>query len=164
MSSTYPLLFTYRDILLGDGFVAGVATMGRSLMVEEGENDFWIYGVDPGGIAAGGESQKEAASEFRSMYRTVLFDIADEARTYEEFKTAVEAFFEDKNEPFEQDWWRAVELVREEKVTSDWLDKEPAESNRGVKVVEIAIAAGADERVERPRPSDNVPDFRALAA
>ena len=159
--SQYPLLFTYRDILLGDGFVAGVEIKGRSLMVQE-DDGYWIYGVSPGGIAAGGESQKEAAEEFRSMYRTVLFDIAAEATTYEQLRSEVEAFFQNRNEAFEGDWWGAVSQVRAGQVKSDWLEKERADSDRGVKVVEIAIEETAT--AERPSPSDNRPDHRALAA
>lgn len=39
----YPLLFGFRDLIAGNGFVAGVAINGRALLVDE-DDGFWIFG------------------------------------------------------------------------------------------------------------------------
>ena len=158
-----PILFTYRDVLAGNGFVAGVEIKGRYLMLEE-NGEVWVDGVEPGGIGAGGSSQKEAAAAFRQMYQKVLFDIADDATIFEEFKAEVEKFFSDINEPISQEWWSAVELVREGKVISEWLEKEPAESEMGVQVIELAMGQEAPPVKQKPKPQYNAPERGSLAA
>ena len=55
--------------------------------------DVWIYGVNPGGLAAKGPNQKEAAEEFRASYRTVLIDLAEECIDFDAFKNQVEKFY-----------------------------------------------------------------------
>src|SRR3954454_24948486 len=76
--TNYPLLFGRRELVEGNGFIAGVALHGRLLLTEEG-GESWVEGVNPGGIAARGDSPGEALAEFRSEYRVVLFDIAAQA-------------------------------------------------------------------------------------
>ena len=60
----YPLLFGYRDLVMGNGFMAGVTTEGRALLVDE-DGGAWMYGVNPGGVAAGGHDHGAAAAAFR---------------------------------------------------------------------------------------------------
>ncbi len=46
----YPVLFTYRDVIIGAGVVAHVEASGRFLIEDKGtDEDIWIYGVNPGG-------------------------------------------------------------------------------------------------------------------
>src|SRR5258706_8580365 len=94
----YPLLFGFNDLLAGKGFFAGVSVSGRGLLVDEGDG-FWMYGVNPGGVAAGGKTPAEAQSEFRLVYRSVPFDIASEAMDFHGFKEEVDRFFNDTNKP-----------------------------------------------------------------
>jgi hypothetical protein len=123
----YPVLFSFRDLIAGNGFVAGVAVHGRALLIDEGDG-FWMYGVNPGGVAAGGQTPNEAQAEFRKGYRTVLFDAAAEAPDFESFRREIEAFFEETNSPTEKEWEDAVQDVRDGKVVADWLSAKPAES------------------------------------
>src|SRR5262245_11297759 len=100
----YPLLFGFRDLVAGNGYVAGVGiTNGRALLVDEGDG-FWMYGVNPGGVAAGGKSLGEAQAEFRTAYKSVLFDLAAEARSFEAFKAEVERFVQETNNPTLAEW------------------------------------------------------------
>lgn len=99
----YPILFGFRDLIAGNGFVAGVTVNGRALLVDEGDG-YWMYGVNPGGVAAGGATATEAQSEFRVAYRSVLFDIAAEAMDFATFRTEVERFFNETNEPTKAEW------------------------------------------------------------
>ncbi len=140
----YPLLFGYRDLVAGNGFIAGVAINGRALLKEE-EGGFWVYGVHPGGVAAGGLDHGAATAAFRSAYRSVLHDIAFDACDFDEFKNRVEAFYSETNQPTLEEWEAAVEAVRRGEVSADWLVKRSAGSPRGVEVVEVAS----------PQPSQN---------
>ena len=50
----YPVLFTYRDVIIGAGYVAHVEASGRFLIEDKGtDEDVWIYGVNPGGATCG---------------------------------------------------------------------------------------------------------------
>jgi hypothetical protein len=152
----YPLLFGFRDIIQGDGFLARVAVEGRALMlVDEPPEKVWIEGVNPGGFAASGHSSAEALEEFRQSYLAVLFDIAADAGDFETFRRGVEEFFHDTNEPASRDWETAVEEVRAGRTDTGWLAKRPADSPQRIEVV----------RVEQPTARDNqLGEGAALAA
>ena len=161
----YPLLFDYKDLIAGKGFLAGVATAGRALLRED-EEGFWMHGVQPGGICADGDSQKEAAAEFRAMYRAVLFDIAAEAPDFECFHDEVRKFFEDEDQVLAEAWNGAVDEVRRGGLASDWLNKQPAESPRSIEVVQIALGDDGKTSLpaKKPEPNFNALDGLARAA
>ncbi|RPH54376.1 hypothetical protein EHM82_06955 [bacterium] len=153
MVTCYPLLFGFKDLIAGNGFFAGVTVAGRALLADEG-GGFWMYGVNPGGVAAGGATAAEAQAEFRRMYTSVLFDIAAEAASFEELKAEVEQFFHATNEPTAVEWETAVADVRQGRTDADWLPKKRAESKIGVEVVLLEHAV----------PSVNALDEAQLAA
>ena len=149
------MLFGFRDLVAGKGFVAGVVVNGRALLVDEGDG-FWMFGVSPGGLAAGGKSHGEAQAEFRQGYRSVLFDIAALADDFDSFRQQVLSFFHETSEPTEREWEEALAEVRSGKVVADWLPMRKVDSNagQGVEVV----------RLEHPNPSLNGLDRAELAA
>ncbi|MPZ20883.1 MAG: hypothetical protein GEV06_23710 [Luteitalea sp.] len=135
MTPTYPLLFSYRDLVFGNGYVAEVvATNGRAL-VEEEDGAIWFEGVNPGGMAASGRSPDEAHAAFRERFRHVLADLASEAETFDAFRREVARFFDETNEPAERDWLAAVEAVRAGEVRAEGLPQKPAASPRSVRVL-----------------------------
>jgi hypothetical protein len=134
--SRVPLLFTFRDRIVGMGFSARVESFGRVLGVAEGPSDVWIYGVEPGGLAASGTSPKEALEAFRQAFTEVLHDFAADARSFEEFRESIQQFFSAVNAPNEKDWLDAVAAVRAGKLDLGDMRKEPAESQRFVQVVQ----------------------------
>ena len=163
----YPVLFTYRDVIIGAGYVAHVEASGRFLIEEKGTGtDVWIYGVNPGGLAAKGSGQEEAAEEFRASYRTVLIDLAEESADFSAFKNQVEIFYRSTCEAAERDWQEAVARVRNGEVDSDWLVKKPAERECNVKVT--CIASDRPQPRIDANPSMNCPSdseaVKALAA
>ena len=81
--SRWPFLITLREKVYGNGFLAEVVAQGRALGVVEGKNDFWLYGVNPGALAAGGASGGDAHINFVRALRTVLYDFSGEAATFE---------------------------------------------------------------------------------
>jgi hypothetical protein len=149
----YPVLFGFQDLIAGQGFIAGVTVNGRALLVDEGDG-YWMYGVNPGGISAGGATANEALAEFRVIYRSVLFDAAAEAVDLEGFRIEVQRFFRETNEPTKDEWDEAVLEVRSGKVSADWLPKGKADSRIGVDVVLL----------DHPVPSVNALDEAELAA
>lgn len=108
----YPLVFSFRDLIAGNGFVAVVSMGGRVVLAEEDDQDFWMFGVQPGGIAGGDRQQAVALKEFKNSYLTVLFDIAAEASSFKEFQDRVTEFFNDINEPNAADWNAALADAR----------------------------------------------------
>jgi hypothetical protein len=154
----YPLLFGYKDLVAGDGFLAGVSINGRALLVDEadeaGKMAAWVYGVNPGGLSAGGHDHGAATAAFRTAYRSVLFDIAAELHNFDEFRAEVERFFRETNVPREAEWEAAVAEVRAGRVSLDWLEKKSADSEFKVDVVKIA----------EPKPTANTLDEDGGAA
>ena len=123
-----PLLFTFKDRVEGNGFLADIEAQGRVLAVRgsEEEGEVWMNGVQPGGIAEGGESEKKAYRAFKNIYKSVLFDIALEAKNFDEFKSEAENFFTQVCRPIEKEWWNAVKQVRKEKYREEGLRKKSA--------------------------------------
>jgi predicted RNase H-like HicB family nuclease len=154
----FPLLFRFNDIVLGKGFLAGVTMRGRVLAVDEEDGDWWMFGVQPGDLAAGGTTFEEARAEFYEEFRAVLHDIAEEAPDTDTFRVEVENYFEGVNRPVEEEWLAAVSRFRAgglSDLPSDKLSFEPADSPRGVDVEVISV----------PTPQQNVHDPQlALAA
>jgi hypothetical protein len=149
----YPILFGRHELIEGNGFIARVALHGRLLLTEEA-GEYWVEGVNPGGIAARGDSPSEALASFSAEYRVVLFDIAADAPSFGELKTEVERFFNETSPAAVQEWMAAVEEVRAGKVEAGWLNKRPAESPLGVDVVAI----------QQPQAANNEEDEAAIAA
>lgn len=153
-TTTFPLLFGYRDLIGGKGYFAGVEVHGRALLVET-DGDVWMYGLNPGGLAGGGTTRREALSDFRRGYSSVLIDIAHASDSFDSFKTEVESFFHQANEALEDGWRAAVEAVRADAVKADWLNRRPySESSVSISVI----------RVEKPVADENSVPSEELAA
>jgi len=154
----HPLLITLRDVISGDGFLAGVTLSGRALMRQE-DGMWWMYGVRPAPIAESGGTIEEAFSRFRNKYKEVLFDFAQEVRDFDQFKTSVERFFyeADQDSEDEQLWEQALKTIRTTKCAPPEpfakLPREVAESKPSQITVELLNRADA-----RFRPSDNITD------
>jgi hypothetical protein len=88
----HPIMLTLQDSISGNGFLARITMSGRTLMRKEDDGKWWMYGVRPAGIAASGENIEDAFLRFRSRYKEILFDIAQESRAFEDFSSEVDAF------------------------------------------------------------------------
>jgi hypothetical protein len=158
MTQSHPILITLRDTISGDGFLAGITLSGRALMRQE-DGKWWMYGVRPAAIADAGDTIDEAFSRFRARYKEVLFDLAQEKPTFDDFKAAVEQFFYEVDEDSEDEhlWEEALKGIRTAKCEPpapfDKLPREAAESKPSQITVELLSRADA-----RFKPSDNVTD------
>jgi hypothetical protein len=145
--TSYPLIFRFDDVVSGEGFVGRVTAQGRALLVREDEG-FWLYGVTPGGISAGGHERSEALNEFKRAYYSVLLEIADEATSAGEFEEMVRAFFSEESRPMLADWKAALGRVREGEIE---LDMERVSADERPPRVDIIT-------VDRPRKEVNPSD------
>ena len=138
----FPLLFRLHAPIIGNGFIADVDMRGRVLLTTSTCDEagrFWIDGVMPGGVAAGGATIPEAYVELQNSIRGILSEIADESGDFVTFKAQVEAFFAEVDEEDAARWFAAVEAVRAGNCGADFvpLKKLPAENERSVKVVKV---------------------------
>ncbi len=130
MSTTYPLVFTFHEVIVGNGFVAKIDLSGRAVLVEDKEEaGTWLYGVEPGAIAGGGTDYSAACREFKKSYLSVLFDLALETKTFDEFKKEVEAFTRAVNIPNQIAWETALKEVRKSGTGLDGFARVNAESH-----------------------------------
>lgn len=109
----FPLVTQFRDLIAGNGFLAHVLIDGRALLVIEDDGDNWVNGVQPGGVAGGASDASTALNEFKTRYQSVLFDIAGEAATFDDFKLQVQEFFDCIDATDEAAWTSALDTIRQ---------------------------------------------------
>lgn len=154
----HPIMITLRDVISGDGFLAGITLSGRALMRYEDEA-WWMYGVRPSAIAENGGTIEEAFARFRNRYKEVLFDFAQESRDFDQFKAAVEQFFYETDADSEDEhlWEESLKAIRSANCAAPEpfakLPREAPESKPSQITVERLNRADA-----RFRPSDNITD------
>ena len=157
IGTKYPLLFTYRDTLFGNGFLVEVqATNGRALCVRESEDEYWVYGINPGGMAAYGEDPDAAHAAFRKTFSHILVDLAHGSESFEEFQSAVQTFFDQTNEGYGAEWREALHAVNRGEVSIEGIAIVPANSPRAITV--------SMKQVEQVTAQDNSANVHYLLA
>ena len=161
----YPLFFTIRENVFGNGFLAEVVAKGKAFAEEE-KDGVWFYGVEPGGLAAGGKNRAEAYLEFRHTFISVIFDFAEKAKDYAQFSKRVRRFFHQVSRPTLEEWEEAVSDVRSGKVKEETLKKEPADSPAQVDVRLIVDTKQGSplEKALLPKQNKIEPQSTLLAA
>ena len=158
----YPVMFTVRDTVSGNGFLAGVTLTGRAIMVEE-DGKWWMYGVRPSAIAESGENPGEAFLRFRTSYKNVLFDFAEGAADYKGFRDTVEGFYLQPHQEEENRWMDAFRAIRTGEVAPEppFFSGLPKEDPL-TRPAQISV-----ERLDKPTArytsSDNVTDNLLMA-
>lgn len=109
--NAYALVYNFTDDVNGEGFLARVTAQGRALAVNEGDG-WWVYGVEPGGIAASGETPREACHEFRQAFTKVLYDFAADVKVFDDFTGEVRRFFHERDGTEEERWSATVAALR----------------------------------------------------
>jgi hypothetical protein len=103
--------------------------------MREESDGFWVDGVNPGGVCAGGASRDEALLKFREHYRSILYDCAALYASFDAFKREVERFFWEETPGEAEAWQRAVEELRANPhAAADWL---PLRQNYSAPSVEV---------------------------
>jgi hypothetical protein len=156
IGTRYPLLFSYRDTLFGNGMLVEVQVVnGRALCVREAD-DYWVYGINPGGMAAHGVDPDSAHAAFRKTFSHILVDLAVGSENLESFAAAVQKFFDETNEGYEVEWKDAISAVRRGDVSLEGIPLVPANSPRSI-VVSV-------KQVEQVTPQDNSANVQYLLA
>ena len=146
----FPLLFCFKNVVMGDGYIGGVLMQGRALLVHEEEDLWMMYGVNPGGMAAEGATKEEVMIEFRITHELILNDIAAECKTFKAFQAKIEQFFHQVSD--EGAWLEAVEEVRRTDEADNWdfsLDADKA--RRRVHVEKLTQQTAAAKKNPDPR-------------
>jgi predicted RNase H-like HicB family nuclease len=107
----HPILITLQDTISGDGFLARVTVSGRTLMRQEEDGKWWMYGVRPAAIAESGSTIDEAFLRFKQAHTNVLLDTVKESKTFDEFRAEVERFF-NESDTDEEVWEEALKAAR----------------------------------------------------
>ena len=108
---TIPLYFQFRTPVYGQGFVADVRIRGRITCMEE-YGATCIYGVNPGGLAAGGEDMHSAYLDFRAGLVGTLFDLATDAESFGDFERLAHNFIQTTDDESVAEWQEARDSIR----------------------------------------------------
>jgi hypothetical protein len=90
-SVVWPLLFTYKGPIIGNGFLSNVELCGKLLAFPETEG-VWIDGVNPGAFALGAATLDVANRELREALTRVLVDFAGTAESFASVKAATSCY------------------------------------------------------------------------
>lgn len=143
---TYPMLYSLHELVVGKGYVAQIELHGTALATEEGPGEWWAYGINPGAIAASGETIREAFAALQVSFRGYLLDCAGDAPDFEALKVELERFFHETGPNSHHEWDQAVQAVRNGATIPPNLDKQPlATSPRGIRVVEVGKSPSPSE-------------------
>jgi hypothetical protein len=138
--TSFPLVFCYRDLIAGRGFVAGIETKGSLVLSREPEG-WTLYGVNPGGLAGGAEDRDAAFADFRRSYQEALSEIAHEAENFASFKVAVERFIGETNDDVAAEWNVLRQCVRDGELDLDLEKKDTSDFSPGVDVFPVGSEA-----------------------
>jgi hypothetical protein len=160
----HPLVFTLQNAIEGCGFLAGITITGKAVMERDDNGEWWMYGVRPGAIAAGGNTPNEAFLNFKNRYKEVLFDFAEECEGFAEFENVTESFFNAEDLEEEARWGRALEAVRR----NDSALPEPFNELPRRKAEEVPVGIQIERLEDKSRkqfkPTNNIQDSMAQAA
>ncbi|HUO57902.1 MAG TPA: hypothetical protein VMV05_06965 [bacterium] len=156
--NAYPLIFKFKDMIAGPGFLAGVQIEGRVLMVEEkedGVSEWWLNGVSPGGIAQEGATPQEAYLNFREFFRGVLEDLAVSTGNFVEFQKSVNNFIMTENKVQAAIWTETRNAIRSGSLKPDgpFSDLDKITVDAPARVIEC-IRLDAQKNWS-PSPKDN---------
>lgn len=154
---TYPLFFSYGGLVAGRGYLASVQIDGRCLFERTSSEFVSYFGVNPGGVAGQGSGQQEASRDFLEHVRLVVFELAEEAESFDRFKKLVKDFVQASNPRAGELWSKAVEAVRAGKVDKSKYSREvPAEQPAAVRVREVRYQPSAMKPALNRRPSESI--------
>ena len=119
MSTTYPLVFTYRVTVQGPRYLAGVELCGGAVVTVEPDGVYLAHGLQPGGVAGQGVTLREAYHDLEQSIELVLYDLAEAAPDLGAFAASVRELFEDTDPWAEQAFAAARRDVATGRIESD---------------------------------------------
>lgn len=159
-SFAWPLLFTYKGPVIGNGFLSHVELCGRILAVPETEG-VWLDGVNPGAFAVGATTLDEANQILRDALTKVFLDFAESTKSFASFKTTVEEFYHKTDDETLTRWEVALKALEAGQLfVPTGLPRKPKEWVCSVAVTEKAL----DQLTPNDNaPVDNAPQLAAAA-
>ena len=148
--SAWPLIFTYRGNVFGHRYIASVSAVSRVLAIQE-DDGIWLSGVQPGGVAAGGNDVREACAAYRRAFVGVLADIASSVGDFRAFQAEAARMLAERDEAAFEDWTAAVAANRGNRL--DWTQMQQLP----VKPAAITPSMTVTLRTEMT-PADNLID------
>lgn len=147
----YPLLLRYQGATIGTGFVADVTMTAKVLATVEADG-VWLNGVQPGAMAAGGDTVEQAHLKLRESLRLLMVDFATESANFDEFRLNVESFFNQTDVETMAEWDDALVAVRALRTGALGLPEWKAEDHQPIVMVTL-------RRTVELLPTMNVPAF-----
>lgn len=121
----FPVMLRFQVPTTAKAFDARVLIEGRALgMLVDGE--FWLDGVNPGGLTACGATLRDAAHAFREGVQRVIEDIAEDASSFIDFRQEVERFFNEVDGATYRAWEAARAAVKAGDVVVPGIEAEPS--------------------------------------
>lgn len=108
---TYPIFFSFKEVIACGRFKGLIKANGRALLVFEDEK-WWMHGVQPGGMSASADTPEAAFNEFSNAFGNILRDIAGETDCPNKFEKTVRKFFDTIDEEDEKVWLRSRKRIR----------------------------------------------------
>jgi hypothetical protein len=135
-------------------------------MLQE-DDQWWMYGVFPATLSECGKTPNECFLRYMEELKTVLYDFAAAADSYEQFETELAAFL-NQHSPDEDLWLVAQRKLRDSgaKPQEDFLQSLPKESpdKRRPQFRITRLDKPIENRPVQFTPADNVPYTPAMAA
>ncbi len=151
MSTNYPLFMDFRLPVPCKGFWVGITMRGRLLLEEDGD-EFWVYGVNPGGISAFGPNKDAALNAFTVRLREVVSDAAEAADKFPTFKMEIEESFA-TNDEYAALWEEARKQIREGTRDLPGMKRDESEYEASILI----------EEIEKPNPTMSTSERVTLA-
>lgn len=133
--TSLPVLFSFRATLFGPAALIEVRIFNGRALYLEADDEGWLYGVNPGGMAAPGASFKDAHDGFRETLSKILVDLLLPAKSVAEYRAAVARFVAETNESYAAEWNAAVRIARATGMNATGLPTASAESPLRVEVL-----------------------------
>ena len=147
-----PLYFDFTVQITGPAFRADVRIRGRATCVAEfGET--WIYGVNPGSLAASGRDIHGAFAAFKEGIAESLCDLAEESGAFRVFRSAVRRFAASTNRASVREWEQAREAIRGGAAADVSLARETGDLALRVEVSPLAATGDGEPMPSRWQPS-----------
>ena len=106
---------------------------------------YWIYGVNPGGLAQNGDDLESARANFRRAVMEVLFDFAEEASDFDRFREEVRSFLTETDDDSTEERVEARRRIRAGPIPEAGLRAETAELDTGLEIRNLLDPASGPE-------------------
>ena len=128
--SSYPMIYSFRDIAAGQDFVVGLAVRGWGVATQEASS--WTFvGTQPHGIVGEGPSATLAHRKFLDLLRIQLYQLAEQSNGVNAFRQEVEKTMVPNPDAMAL-WAKALAEIRSNGAVPDTLrdlERKKAEEN-----------------------------------